>query len=76
MCLEIYEVDPAKFISAPGLAWQAALKKTQVKMDLLTDADMLLMVGKGIIGGIGSSIHRYAKANKKYMKRYDKNEES
>ena len=45
-------------------------------MDLLTDVDMLLMVGKGIIGGIGSSIHRYAKANKKYMKRYDKNEES
>ena len=76
MCLEIYEVDPAKFISAPGLAWQAALKKTQVKMDLLTDVDMLLMVGKGIIGGIGNPIHRYAKANNKYMKRYDKNEES
>ena len=46
MCLEIYELDPAKFLSAPGLAWQAALKKTKVKLDLLTDIDMLLMVKK------------------------------
>ena len=43
-CLKIYELDPAKFLSAPGLAWQAALKKTKVKLDLLTDIDMLLMV--------------------------------
>ena len=48
MCLEIYELDPAKFLSAPGLAWQAALKKTKVKLDLLTDIDMLLTVEKGI----------------------------
>ena len=39
MCLEIYELDPAKFLSAPGLAWQAALKKTKVKLHLLTDID-------------------------------------
>ena len=52
MCLEIYELDPAKFLSAPGLAWQAALKKTKVKLDLLTDIDMLLMVEKSIRGGI------------------------
>ena len=44
MCLEIYELDPAKFLSAPGLAWQAALKKTKVKLDLLTNIEMLLMV--------------------------------
>ena len=43
-CLEIYELDPAKFLSAPELAWQAALKKTKVKVDLLFDIDMLLMV--------------------------------
>ena len=73
MCLEIYELDPAKFLSAPGLAWQAALKKTKVKLDLLTDIDMLLMVEKGIRGGICHSIYRYAKANNKYMKNYDKN---
>ena len=76
MCLKIYERDPAKFLSAPGLAWQAALKKTKVKLDLLTDIDMLLMVEKGIRGGICHSIYRYAKANNKYMKDYDKNKES
>ena len=57
MCLEIYEVDPAKFLSAPGLPWQAALKKTKVKLDRLTDVDMLLMVEKGITGGLFHSIY-------------------
>ena len=51
MCLNIYQLDPAKFLSAPGLARQAALKKTVVKLELLTDIDMLLMVEKGIRGG-------------------------
>ena len=76
MCLEIYKLDPAEFLSAPRLAWQAALKKTKVKLDLLTDIDMLLMVEKSIRGGICHSICRYAKANNKYMKDYDKNKES
>ena len=44
MCLKIYHLDPAKFLSAPGLAWPAALKKTEVKLELLPDMDMLLMV--------------------------------
>ena len=52
-----------KFLSARGLAWQAALKKTKVKLDLLTDIDMLLMVEKGIRGGICHYIYQYAKAN-------------
>ena len=76
MFLEIYDLDPAKFLSAPGLAWQAALKKTKVKLDLLTNIDMLLMVEKGIRGGICHSTYWYAKANNKYMKNYDKNKES
>ena len=76
MCINIYKLDPAKFLSAPGLAWQAALKKTKVKLDLLPDIDMLLMVEKGIRGGICHSIYQYAKANNKYMKDYDKNKES
>ena len=74
--LKIYELDPAKSFSAPGVAWQAALKKTKVKLDLLTDIDMLLIVEKGIRGGICHSIYRYEKANNKYMKDYDKNKGS
>ena len=62
-----YELDPAKFLSAPRLAWQAA-KTTKVKLNLLTDIDMLLMVEKGIWGGICHSIYRYAKTNNKCMK--------
>ena len=65
-----------KFVSAPGLAWQACLKKTGVKWELLTGYDMILMIGKGMRGGICQATHRYAKANNKYMKKYDKNIES
>ena len=75
-CLKVYELDPAHFLSLPGLAWHACLKKTNIKLELLTDYDILLTVEEGIKGGICHSIHRYAKANNKYMKNYDKNEES
>ena len=75
MCIKVYELDPAHFLSLPGLAWQACLKKTNVKLELLTDYDMLLMVEEGIRDGICHSIHRYAKVNNKYMKDYDKNKE-
>ena len=76
MCLKEYELDPAHFLSLPGLAWQASLKKTNIELELLTDYDMLLMVEKGIRGGICHSIQRYAKAKNKYMKSYNNNEES
>ena len=75
-CIKVYELDPANFLSIPGLAWQACLKKTNVKLELLTDYDMLLMVEEEIRGGICHTIHRHAKANNKYMKNYDKNKES
>ena len=74
-CIKIYKLDPADFLSAPGLAWQACLKKTDVKLELLTKNDMLMMVEKGIRGGICHTIHRFAKANNKNMKKYDKNKE-
>ena len=75
-CLKVYELDPAHFFSLPGLAWQACLKKTNVKLELLTDYNMLLMVEEEIRGGICHSRHRYAKANNKYMNNYNENEES
>ena len=75
-CIEIYELDPAHFLSAPRLAWQACLKKTRVNLELLADIDMLLMVEKGIRGGIFQATYRYARANNKYMNDYDKNFES
>ena len=75
-CIEIYELNPAYFLSAPGLAWQACLKKTKVELELLTNIDMLLMAEKGTRGGICQAIHRYAKANNRYMKNCDKNNES
>ena len=51
-CDEIYELDPVHFVSAPGLAWQACLKKAKVKLELITDYNMLLIIKKGIRGGI------------------------
>ena len=76
ICLKIYELDPAFFLSVPGFAWTACFKKTGVKLGLINGVDMLLMIEEGIRGGIYHSIHRHAVANNKYMKDYDKNKES
>ena len=75
-CLKNYELDPAYFVSLPGLAWQACLKKTNIELELLTDYDMLLMVEEGIRGRICHAMQRYAKANNKYMKDYDREKKS
>ena len=69
MCIKEYDLDPAHFFSLTELAWQECLKKTNIELELLTDYDMLLMVEEGIRGGICHSIHRYAKANNKYIKK-------
>ena len=76
ICLKIYHLDPVKFLSASGLAWKSALKKTKINLELLSNIDMLLMVEIGIRRGICHAIQRYAKANNKHMKDYDKNKES
>ena len=75
MYVSIYELNAAKLLLAPGLAWQVALKTTNLKLDLLTDIDVLWTVEKGMRGQICHSIYRYAKANGKYMKDHDKNKE-
>ena len=84
MYLKVLEINVLKdiisilliFLSARGLALQACLKKTAVKLELLTDIEyMFLMVEKGIKGGICYAIHRYAKTNNKYMRNYNKNKE-
>ena len=63
-------------MSARGLAGQACLKKTGVKLELITDYDMILMIEKGIRGGICQATNRHAKVNNKYIKNYDENIES
>ena len=75
-CIEKHKLDPAHFLIAPGLAWQACLKKNQVNLELLTDNDMLMMFEKGIRGGMCQAVHRYYKVNNKYMKNCDKNKVS
>ena len=67
-CIEIYELDPAHFLSSPGLAWQKCLKKTKVELELSTNIEMLLMIETGIRGRICQSIYQYAKRSNKYMK--------
>ena len=66
-CLEHYSLDPAHFYTSPGLAWKACLKKTGIRLELLTDPSMLLMFECGIRGGIMQAVHRYATANNEYM---------
>ena len=73
LCLKEYELDPAYFVSTPGLAMEACLKMTGVKLELLTNIDMMLMFEKGIRGALTQTVRRYAAANNKYMPNYDAN---
>ena len=60
ICLEIYELDHAKFLSGPRLVWQTALKNAKAKLDLLINIDILLIVEKGMRGRTYQYIHQYA----------------
>ena len=66
ICIKNF-LDPAHYYTAPGLAWDAALKVTEVELELLSDMDMLLMVEKGIRRGVSMISNRYGKSNNKYM---------
>ena len=76
LCLKIYKLDPVYYFTAPGLAWDACLKMTDIQLELLSDVNMLLMFEKGIRGGISIISNRYGEANNKYLKDYNKNKES
>ena len=74
ICLKNYGLDPVYYYTAPGLAWDACLKMTKINLELLSDVDKLLMIEKGIRGGISIISNRYGKANNKYMADFNKKE--
>ena len=75
-CLQYYKLDPCHYFTSPGLSWDAMLKMTDIKLELITDIDMYQFIEKGMRGGISYIANRYGKANNKYMKNYDPNEPS
>ena len=70
-CLQYYKLDPCHYFTSPGLSWDAMLKMTDIKLELITDIDMYQFIEKGMRGGISYIANRYGKANNKYMKNYD-----
>ena len=77
VCLENYGLDPTWYYTSPGLSWDAMLKCTKIKLELLSDHDMLLFIKKGIREGISMVSNGYAKANNRYMgKKFDKSKPS
>ncbi|XP_067216840.1 uncharacterized protein [Linepithema humile] len=76
MSIKSYGLDPAHYYTLPGYTWDAMLKYTRVKFELLTDIDMVLFVERGIRGGLSQCSNRYAAANNKYMPSYDPSEPS
>ena len=72
-CLQYYKLDPCDYFTSPVLSWDAMLKMTDIKLELMVDIDMFQFIEKDLRGGISYISHRYGKANNKYMKNYDKN---
>ena len=70
-CLKYYGLDPAHYLTSPGLAWDVMLKMTKIELDLITDIDQQLFIEKGLRGGISYIAHRYARANNKYLSDYN-----
>ena len=70
-CLKYYKLDPCHYFTSPSLSWDAMLKMTNIKLELMTDIDMFQFIEKGLRGGISYIANRYGKANNKYMKDYN-----
>ena len=70
-CLQYYKLDPCHYFTSPGLSWDAMLKMTNIKLELMTDVDMFQFIEKGMHGGVSYIANQYGKANNKYMKEYD-----
>ncbi len=70
-CKKTYGLDALHYYTSPGLAWDAMLKRTKVRLDLISDPDMYLMIERGIRGGVSSIMKRYSEANHKYLNDYD-----
>lgn len=76
ICKSIYELDPCHYYTAPGLSWDAMLRKTHIKLDLIQDIEIYNFIKKGIRGGISQCSHRHSVANNKYMQNYDETKDS
>ena len=70
-CLQYYKLDPCHYFTSSGLSWDAMLKMTNIKLELMTDIDMFQFIEKGIHGGVSYIANRYGNADNKYMKEYD-----
>ena len=75
-CLQYYKLDPCHYFTSPGLSWDAMLKMTDIKLELMNDIDMFQFIEKGMRGGISYIANRYGKANNKYMKTYNETDPS
>ena len=71
-CLQYYKLDPCHYFTSPGLSWDAMLKMTNIKLELITNVDMFQFIERGMRGGASYIANRYGKANTKYMEEYDK----
>ena len=70
-CMQYYKLDPCHYFTSPGLSWDAMLKMTNIKLELMTDIDMFQFIEKGMRGGVSYIANQYGNANNKYMKEYD-----